>query len=80
MRTQTQQYLTVEELSQLTQEKMDEHGDTGYSLSKELDMHSSNVYSALREPESRYKRILVKILDHYGVEVDLEEPRYEVEV
>jgi hypothetical protein len=80
MLTDMQQYLTVEELADLTQQKMDENEDTGYSLSKELGMHSSNVYSALRNPQSRYKKILVKILEHYGVEVDLEEPRYEVKL
>jgi len=78
MSTTTQQYLTVDELADLTQEKMDEHGDTGYSLSKELDMHSSNIYAALREPNTRRKKTLVKILSHYGVEVNLEQPRYEV--
>lgn len=71
-------YLRPEQLADLAQEKMDEAGETGYSVAQDLDVTRSYVYRALRHPSSSYTALYGRILERYGIEADTDHPAYAV--
>lgn len=66
-------HLTVDEIAELADEiRTDTHG----KIADLLGVSRSSVSHALSDPEPRWVKLLSRIIELYGGNIDTEQPRY----
>lgn len=69
-------YLTPQQIAELVEQRRD---DTHAQIADHLGVDRSAVSHALSDPSSRRIKLLSRIAALYGLDVDADEPAYEVD-